>query len=41
MNAKYIFVSGGVASSLGKGILAASLAKQAHSLPSYCIDNQR
>jgi CTP synthase len=27
MNAKYIFVSGGVASSLGKGILAASLAK--------------
>ncbi|MBQ6959242.1 MAG: hypothetical protein IJP77_11870 [Bacteroidales bacterium] len=31
MNAKYIFVSGGVASSLGKGILAASLAKHAHS----------
>ena len=27
MNTKYIFVSGGVASSLGKGIIAASLAK--------------
>lgn len=27
MSAKYIFVSGGVASSLGKGIIAASLAK--------------
>ena len=27
MNTKYIFVSGGVASSLGKGILSASLAK--------------
>ena len=27
MNAKYIFVSGGVASSLGKGIISASLAK--------------
>lgn len=27
MNAKYIFVTGGVASSLGKGIIAASLAK--------------
>ena len=27
MNTKYVFVSGGVASSLGKGIIAASLAK--------------
>ena len=27
MNAKYVFVSGGVASSLGKGIISASLAK--------------
>lgn len=27
MNTKYIFVTGGVASSLGKGIIAASLAK--------------
>ena len=27
MNAKYVFVTGGVASSLGKGIIAASLAK--------------
>ncbi|MBO4571058.1 MAG: CTP synthase [Bacteroidales bacterium] len=27
MNTKYIFISGGVASSLGKGIIAASLAK--------------
>ena len=26
MNTKYIFVTGGVASSLGKGIIAASLA---------------
>ncbi len=30
MNAKYIFVSGGVASSLGKGIISASLAKLLH-----------
>ena len=27
MNTKYVFVTGGVASSLGKGIVAASLAK--------------
>lgn len=27
MNTKYVFVTGGVASSLGKGIIAASLAK--------------
>ena len=27
MNTKYVFVSGGVASSLGKGIISASLAK--------------
>ena len=27
MNTKYIFISGGVASSLGKGIIASSLAK--------------
>ena len=27
MSTKYIFVTGGVASSLGKGIIAASLAK--------------
>lgn len=30
MNTKYIFVTGGVASSLGKGIIAASLAKLLH-----------
>ena len=27
MNTKYIFITGGVASSLGKGIIASSLAK--------------
>ena len=27
MNTKYVFVTGGVASSLGKGIISASLAK--------------
>ena len=27
MNAKYVFITGGVVSSLGKGIIAASLAK--------------
>ena len=27
MNTKYIFITGGVVSSLGKGIIAASLAK--------------
>ena len=30
MNTKYVFVTGGVASSLGKGIIAASLAKLLH-----------
>ncbi len=40
MNTKYIFVTGGVASSLGKGILAASLGKllQAHG---YNVANKK
>lgn len=43
MNTKYAFVTGGVASSLGKGIIAASLAKllQARGLRAYDCTGMR
>ena len=40
MNTKYIFVTGGVASSLGKGIIAASLARLLKGR-GYSVTNQK
>ena len=40
MSTKYVFVTGGVASSLGKGIIASSLAKLLQSR-GYKVANQK